>query len=80
MSTLLAELVRAENSADAERRAVGRIPEVLREPGATYEAYTRWEAAREALSAAREAETDREAGIMSASYGPEAATRGLRRA
>ena len=30
----LAELVKAEDTADAQRRAVGRIPEVLRQPGA----------------------------------------------
>jgi hypothetical protein len=58
----LAELARAENAADAQRRAVGRIPEALREPGAARAAYARWEAAHKALTAAREAETGREAG------------------
>ena len=51
MSTL-AELVKAEDAADAQRRAVGRIPEVLRQPGAARDAYARWEAAHQALSAA----------------------------
>ncbi len=51
MSTL-AELVKAEDAADAQRRAVGRIPEVLRQPGAAHDAYARWEAAHQALSAA----------------------------
>jgi len=48
----LAELVKAEDTADAQRRAVGRIPEVLRQPGAAHDAYARWEAAHQALSAA----------------------------
>ena len=48
----LAELVKAEDAADAQRRAVGRIPEVLRQPGAARDAYARWEAAHQALSAA----------------------------
>jgi hypothetical protein len=50
MSVSLAELVRAENSADADRRAVARVPEALRQPGAAHEAYIRWEAAHEALA------------------------------
>jgi hypothetical protein len=58
----LAELVQAENRADDERRAVGAIPEVLRDPAAADEAYARWEAAHRALTAACQAETDREAG------------------
>ncbi len=60
--TRLAELVQAENRADADRRAVGRIPDVLRQPGAAHRAHARWEAAHQALTEAREAETDREAG------------------
>jgi hypothetical protein len=56
----LAELVQAENRADADRRAVGRVPDVLRQPGAAREAHARWEAAHQALTEAREAETDRE--------------------
>jgi hypothetical protein len=60
--TRLAELVRAENSADADRRAVARVPAVLRQPGTAHEAYARWETAHQALTAARDAETDREAG------------------
>jgi hypothetical protein len=63
VSTHLAELVQAENRADDERRAVGAIPEVLREPDAAREAYDQWMAAHQALAAAREAEAqDREAG------------------
>ena len=53
--THLAELVRAENSAAADRRAVARVPDVLRQPGAGREAHARWEAAHQALTAAREA-------------------------
>jgi len=56
----LAELVQAENRADADRRAVGRVPDVLRQPGAAHEAHARWKAAHQALSEAREAGTDRE--------------------
>jgi hypothetical protein len=61
--TRLAELVQAENRADADRRAVGRVPDVLRPPGAAHEAYERWEAAHRALTEAREAETDGRPGI-----------------
>ena len=61
MSTL-AELVRAEDEADAQRRAVGSIPEHLREPDAARSAYARWEAAHKALTAAREAMAGMEAG------------------
>ena len=61
MSTL-AELVKAEGAADAQRRAVGRIPEVLRQPGAARDAYARWEAAHQALSVALGGETELEAG------------------
>ena len=60
--TRLAELVRAENSADSDRRAVARVPDVLRQPGAAHDAHARWEAAHQTLTEAREAETDREAG------------------
>jgi hypothetical protein len=60
--TRLAELVRAETAADADRRAVARVPDVLRQPGAAREAHARWEAAHQGLTAAREAEMDREAG------------------
>lgn len=60
--TRLAELVHAETAADADRRAVARIPDVLRQPGAAHDAHARWEAAHQALTAAREAETDGEAG------------------
>ena len=54
--TRLAELVRAETAADADRRAVARVPDVLRQPGAAHEAHTRWEAAHQALTVAREAD------------------------
>ncbi len=57
----LAELVRAENRADADGRAVGRVPDALRQPGAAREARA-WKAARQALTEAREARTDREGG------------------
>ena len=60
--TRLAELVRAETAADADRRAVTRAPDVLRQPGAAHEAHARWESAHQALTEAREAEMDREAG------------------
>lgn len=52
MSTL-AELVRAETAADDARRAVGRVPGVLREPGSAEAAYARWEAAHQALMEGR---------------------------
>lgn len=55
MSTLL-ELGKAVDQLDDERRAVARVPEVLRQPGAADEAWDRWEAARKELSAARDAE------------------------
>jgi hypothetical protein len=55
------ELVHAENSADADRRAVARVPDVLRQPGAAHEAHAHWEAAHQALTEAREA-ADLEAG------------------
>ena len=58
----LAELVKAEDRADAERRAFGRMPEHLREPGAVRDAYSRWEAAHQALAEARAAEAETEAG------------------
>ena len=54
--TRLAELLQAENRADDDRRAFGRVPEVLQQPGAAQEAYERWEAAHKALTEAREAE------------------------
>ena len=57
----LAELVQAENRAHADRRAVGRVPDVLRQPGAAREAHA-WKAAHQALTEAREARTDREGG------------------
>ena len=56
----LTELLKQENAADDARRAVGRVPEVLREPGAAQEAHDRWEDAHQALREALEA--DREAG------------------
>ena len=62
MSTHLAELVKAENAADAERRAFGRMPEHLKEPGAVRGACARWEAAHQALAEARAAEAETEAG------------------
>ena len=62
MSTHLADLLMAADRADDDRRAFGRVPEVLQQPGAAHEAYERWEAAHRALTEAREAETDREAG------------------
>ena len=55
----LAQLVQAESRADADRRAVGRVPDVLRRPGAAHEAHA-WKAAHQALTEAREAGTDRE--------------------
>jgi len=58
----LAELVQAENRADADRRAGGRVPDVFRQPGAAQEGHARWEAARQALTGAREAGTGREGG------------------
>jgi len=58
MSASLAELVRAVNRADADRRAVASVPEVLRHPGSVHEAYARWEAAHQTLTAAREAEME----------------------
>lgn len=58
VSTHLAELRQAADLADDDRRAIGRIPEVLREPAAAAAAWERWEAAHETLTAAR-----REAGL-----------------
>ena len=52
----LAELVKAENAADAERRAAAAVPEVLRDPGAVQDAWDRWEAAHRDLADAREQE------------------------
>jgi len=52
MASTLAALVKAEDAADAQRRAVGCIPEVLRPPGAAHDAYIRWQAAHQALRAA----------------------------
>jgi len=49
MTGRLAELVRAVDQADDDRRAVASVPEVLRQPGA----------AHAALAAEREAETER---------------------
>ena len=56
----LAQVVQAENRADADRRAVGRVPDVLRPPGAAHETHGRRKAANQALTEAREAGTDRE--------------------
>ena len=56
----LTELLKQENAADDDRRGVGAIPEVFREPGAAQKAYDRWLAAHQALTEAREA--DMEAG------------------
>ena len=61
MSTHLAELREAADRADDDLRAIGGIPEVLRRPDAEDEAYTRWEAAHQTLTAARR-EAQREAG------------------
>lgn len=61
MSTHLAELREAADQADDDLRAIGHIPGVLRQPAAEDEAYARWEAAHEALTAARR-EAQREAG------------------
>jgi hypothetical protein len=58
----LAELVKAEDAADAQRRAVARIPEHLKEPDTARSAWDRWEAAHEALTAALAGESDLEAG------------------
>ena len=52
MSIHLARLRQAADQADDDRRALGRIPEVLREPGAAMTAWERWETAHEALTAA----------------------------
>ena len=60
MTGRLAELVRAVDQADDDRRAVASVPEVLRQPGA----------AHEALAAEREAETDRAAGGCGLPTGP----------
>ena len=58
----LAELVKAEDAASAQRRAFGRIPEHQRQPGAVRDAYARWEAAHRDLAEARTAEMEPEAG------------------
>jgi hypothetical protein len=58
VSTLLAELRRAADQAGDDRRAIGSVPGVWRDPGAAAAAWARWEAAHEALTAAR-----REAGL-----------------
>ena len=63
MSTRLAELRQAADQADDDRRALGAIPEVLREPGIAAAAWARWETAHETLTAARrEAGLEEEAG------------------
>ncbi len=61
MSIHLAELREAADQADDDLRAIGGIPGVLRRPGAESEAYARWTAAHEALTAARR-EAQMEAG------------------
>jgi hypothetical protein len=58
----LAELVKAENAADAQRRAFGCMPDHQRQPGAVRDAYARWEAAHKALAEARAAAAETEAG------------------
>jgi len=58
----LAELVKAEIAADAHRRAIAAIPEVLRPPDAVHEAWTRWENVHRALTEALLARTNLEAG------------------
>jgi hypothetical protein len=50
--TRLRELLRAETEADAARRAIGAVPEVLRPPGAAQEAWARCEQAHAQLQAA----------------------------
>ena len=62
MSTQLAELRQAADQADDNRRAIGRIPEVLREPGAAAAAWERWEAAHAELTTACHEATGMEAG------------------
>ena len=47
VSTQLWPTRQAADLADDDRRAIGRIPEVLREPGAAAAAWKRWEAAHE---------------------------------
>jgi hypothetical protein len=48
----LRDLLKAETEADAARRAVGAVPEVLRPPGAAAEAWARLEQAHAGLQAA----------------------------
>ena len=60
--TTLAELAKAEAAADAQRRAVAAVPEVFRPPGAARQAWTRREAAHQALARARAAQMSPEAG------------------
>ena len=62
MSTHLAELRQAADQADDDRRALGAIPEVLRDPGAAAAAWERWETAHEELTAACREATGMEAG------------------
>jgi len=62
VSTQLAELRQAADQADDDRRAIGRIPEVLRDPGAATAAWERWEAAHEELTAACREAAGMEAG------------------
>ena len=61
MSTHLAGLLEAADQAADDLRAIGGIPGVLRRPDAEDEANARWEAAHEALTAARR-EAQMEAG------------------
>lgn len=58
MMATLAELVKAEVAADAERRAWGAVPDVFRPPGAVHEAWSRWEAAHRDLAEARAAQLE----------------------
>ena len=62
MSTHLAELRLAADQADDNRRAIGRIPEVLRQLGAAAAAWERWETAHQTLTAACREAAGMEAG------------------
>lgn len=62
MSTHLAELRQAADQADNDRRALGAIPEVLRDPGAAAAAWQRWETAHEELTTACREAAGMEAG------------------
>lgn len=54
----LAEMYEAEERADANRRAIGTVPEVLRAPDAARQLYAIWEAAHADLMRELEAEAE----------------------